>query len=165
MEELVSQLGIDWRLLIAQVVNFVILLWVLKRFAFGPLQAFLDKRRQEIKKGLDDAQEVAKQRQELKVLRQEIEARAKKDAEEILHEARKKGSKEYEDLMARAEIKVKELGEKTKQEIQRERETAVSEAKRELSALVVTATQKVLGRKVDEKTDKELISKALEEIT
>ena len=52
--EIFSKLGIDWRLLLAQVVNFLILLFVLRRFAYTPMLRFLEKRKNRIEKGLKE---------------------------------------------------------------------------------------------------------------
>ncbi len=53
MEDLISKLGIEWKLLLAQIVNFVILFLVLKKFLYKPLLNFMNNRRQKIADGLD----------------------------------------------------------------------------------------------------------------
>ncbi len=52
MQELVRQFGLDWKLLLAQVVNFLILLYLLERFAYGPIIAMLAERRRKIEEGI-----------------------------------------------------------------------------------------------------------------
>ncbi|MBI3335324.1 MAG: F0F1 ATP synthase subunit B [Candidatus Portnoybacteria bacterium] len=164
MQELITQLGIDWKLLLAQVVNFLVLLWVLKRFAFKPLQKFLHERQKRIEKGLNDAEYAQGQREKLRTLRAQIIAAGQKEAEVVLAEARKKGVKEYEEMIQRGKERAQELLEGAKQEMGLEKTKIMHEAKSELGALVMMATERVLREKMDEKKDREIIEKALREI-
>ena len=54
--EVLAKLGIDWKLLIAQAVNFLVLLWILRRYAYGPILRVLEARTARIEQGLKDAQ-------------------------------------------------------------------------------------------------------------
>ena len=164
MSELISQLGIDWRLLLAQVVNFLLLFWLLKRFAFGPLQKFLAKRQQEIKQGLDDAAKAQQDREELKVLRAQLTAKAQQEAQKIIGEARAKGASDYDSLMKQAEAKVQALATKARAQLIQEKDEMMRQAKGELGQLVMMAAQKLLHEKMDEKKDREIVEKALREI-
>lgn len=164
MSELINQLGIDWRLLLAQVVNFLILLWVLKRFAFEPLKKFLHERQKRIEKGLRDAEYAAGQREKLKTLRAQIISAGQKEAEVILAESRKKGLNEYQETVEQAKSKAREVFAQAKDEIIQEKEKTIEEAKRELGSLVMMAAERVLGEKVDEEKDREIVEKALREI-
>lgn len=164
MSELISQLGIDWRLLAAQVVNFLILFWVLKRFAFTPLKKFLDTRRGEIEKGLKDAEHNLLQREKLQALRAEIVAQSEKEAQAILSEARQKGEKEHERILQNAKEKTGKLIDEAKHEIEEEKMKIITEAKSELGRLVMLATEKVLREKINEEKDREIVERALREI-
>ena len=64
MSELLTKLGIDLKLLVAQIVNFLILLLVLYKFAYGPIVAMLEKRQKKIEKGLKEAEEAHKKLEE-----------------------------------------------------------------------------------------------------
>lgn len=164
MSELINQLGIDWRLLLAQVVNFLILLYVLKRFAFEPLKKALHNRQKTLERGLEDAKKAEEERENLRTLRQELRIRAQKEAEVLLGEARMKGAKEYEEYVKKAEKRAGEIVALAKQEIVNEKEKALGEARGELGAMVMMATEKVLREKVDERKDREFIERALKEI-
>jgi len=164
MSELINQLGVDWRLLLAQVVNFLLLFWLIKRFAFKPLGEFLNKRQRAIQKGLEDAQEAGQDREKLRALRGELRVKAEKEAETILQEARVKGIKEYDAIMAKAQEKLNEFSKKARAQLAREKDRSLQEAKKELASLVVAATEKVLQERVDEKKDREIVERALREI-
>ena len=79
MSELFSKLGIDWRLLVAQLANFLILLFVLRRFAYKPLLKLLEERKQRIADGLANAQKAKSNLEEAEKERQEIISTAKKE--------------------------------------------------------------------------------------
>lgn len=164
MSELISQLGIDWRLLLAQVVNFLILLYVLKRFAFEPLKKFLHERQKTIEKGLEDASKAAQEREKLRVLHAELRVRAQKEAEVLLGEARTKGAEEYEEYVKKAKERAGEIVALAKQEIVNEKQKALTQARGELGSMVMMATERVLGEKMDEKKDKEIVERALKEL-
>lgn len=164
MGELISQLGIDWRLLAAQVVNFLILFWVLKRFAFAPLKKFLRARREEIEKGLENAEHNRLQKEKLNTLRAEILAKSEKEAQNVLSEARQKGEKEYERILQNAKEKTHKLLDETKREIEQEKVKIIGEAKSELGKLVMMATERVLREKMNEEKDREIVERALNEM-
>lgn len=164
MAELINKLGVDWRLLLAQVVNFLLLFWLLKRFAFKPLGEFLDKRQRAIQKGLDDAKKLEEEREQLRTLLAILRAKAQREAEVLLQEARAKGVKEYDAIMAKAQEKLNEFSEKARLELAREKDRSLQEAKKELASLVIAATERVLQERVDEKKDRGIIGRALREI-
>lgn len=164
MSELIEKLGVDWRLLLAQIVNFLLLFWVLKRFAYKPLAQFLEKRAKTIEKGLQDAEFTAQERERLRVLKQEMLAQAQKEAQEVIKDAQTKGKKEFEDLIQKAKERKEELVSQAKAEIEEEKVQALKAARVALGQLVITATQKVLEEKVDEEKDREIVEKALKEI-
>lgn len=164
MSELITQLGIDWKLLLAQVVNFLLLLWVLTRFVFGPLQIFLAKRSQHIQQGLENATKAQEEREELRVLRAQVTKKAQKEAEALLQEARARGQQEHEQLMKHAEEKVHTLANKARGELAREKEKMIEEAKKELAQVAMMAAGKLLQHTMDDAQDKEFVQRALREI-
>ncbi len=165
MVELISKLGVDWKLLLAQVVNFLLLFFLLQKFAYKPLGEFLKKRAKKIEKGLDDAKKAQEDREKLKVLRTEILGEARKSASEIISEAQVKGQKEFDAALERAKARKEELVKEAKDQIQQEKDDAITSARLELGELVILATQKVLLEKMDEQKDAAMVDKILKEIT
>lgn len=143
--ELLTNLGIDWRLFIAQAINFVILLVLLQRFLYKPLIAMLDKREARLKQGL--------------LLSDQMEARAAKMEEERLHvirDARSEAERIISAAVADAETARAEVLETSRLESKRiveegkaillERERLMLDsARKEVATLVVDSTRKVLG--------------------
>ena len=71
MQELLSQLGIDWRLLVSQALNFLLLLAVLRIFAYGPIVKILKERKKRIEEGLEKSEEAEKRIREISTLKKE----------------------------------------------------------------------------------------------
>jgi len=165
VEGLIDGLGIRDSLLITQIVTFIILLVILRFVAYKPLMRMLDERSNRIRESIDQAdsvkeqaahaeEEVKKQLEEAGREGQERIARATKAGEEVKQKAQEEAKQEAETLVNRARV-----------EIQRERDDAISEVRREFADLTIMAAGKVIDRTLDKKEHKELIDKVLEEST
>lgn len=163
MEDLITRLGVNWPLLITQVVTFIILLVILRVVAYKPVMRMLDERSQRIKESIDQAEtlkqesaraeeEVKKQLEQASREGQERIARAVKAGEEVKQKAQEDARKEAETLINRA-----------REEIAKERDEAINEVRREFADLTVTAAGKVIERSLDKEQHRELIEKVLEE--
>lgn len=162
--DILDTLGIDWRLLIAQVVNFGILLFVLHRFAYRPILKVLGDRRERIAKALTDAKAVEERSARSEEERRERLAHAEEEANIILAETRQQAeqlrTRMFED--AQAELAAVRLDAAT--QAKQMKEQALAEARMELAGLVVDATEKILGEKMTTVRDEELVRKTLKEL-
>jgi len=159
----VSGLGISVPTLITQVVTFIILLVLLRVFAYKPIMRMLDERSRRVKESMEQAESLKEQsargEEELK---KQLEAasregqeritRAVRAGEEVKQKAQEDAKKEAENLIVRA-----------RSEIQRERDDAISEVRREFADLTVLAAGKVIEKSLDKEEHRELIDKVLEE--
>lgn len=156
-------LGINLPLLIAQLVNFLILLGLLYLFAYKPILRMFDERSNRIKESMEqtesvkeqaaNAEEEAKKRIEAASKEgQEVVARAVRTGEEIKQKAQQEARPEAEALIAKARL-----------EIQRERDESIDGLRKELTDLTILAAEKVVERSLDKEAHKELIEKVLEE--
>jgi len=156
-----TKLGIDWKLLIAQILNFLVLLFVLWRFVYKPLVKLLEDRSKKIEKGIKDA-EAAKQTLKLGQKKQEeIIRTAKKEAQKIIEKAVLEGKKIKEELEKEASLKAQEIIDASKIQIQKEKEAAINEVKKEIGGIVALAVEKIIDEKMTEQKDKQLIRKFL----
>lgn len=105
--EALANLGIDWKLLLAQVVDFVIVLLVLKRFAYQPMLKLLDERTAKIEKGLADAEHAGQKLSEIETKEDIAEART--EAKRILAETDEVAKKRDAAQMRETEMRVKKL--------------------------------------------------------
>lgn len=163
-DDLLSALGIDWQLLIVQIVAFLILVWLLGKFVYPWLMKSVDERQ----KSIEEAAKAAKQAQEsaaeseaetAKLLRQ-----ARKDAAEIVETAKLEATT----FASESEARAKSTAEKIVADAQAQIERDISKARRELHdetlELIALATEKVVRKKLDKKTDEALITEALQEV-
>lgn len=161
MQELISKLGIDWKLLIAQIINFLVLLFVLYKFAYGPVLAMLEKRQKKIEKGLKDAEDAHKKLAESEEKQKEILKHARTEAKDIVEKAHIQAEKSKSGIAAEAKVQAEKIIAGAKAEIEQEKQKTIAEIKSEIGGLVVAATEKIVGERIDEGKDRELIEKAI----
>lgn len=158
-----GELGINLQLLVAQIINFLLLLGLLYLFAYKPILRMFDERANRIKESMDmtesvkkqaeNAEEEAKKRiEEASQEGQEVIARAIKTGEEIRQKAEQDAKPEAEALVARA-----------RQEIQQERDEAITELRKEFTDLTISAAEKVIEQELDKEAHRKLIDKILDE--
>ncbi len=156
-------LGINVPVLLAQIVNVVILLVVLYFVAYKPVMRMLDQRSKRIKDSMEQADAIKEQadRAEEEVKKQLAAAgkegqkritQAAQAGEEIREKARQSARQEAETIITRA-----------RGEIQRERDETISELRKEVADVTITAAEKVIDRSLDKEAHRELIDKVLEE--
>ena len=150
-------------MLIAQLINFLILLFVLRRFAYKPLLKLLDERRQKIADGLANAQKAKSNLEEAEKERQEIISTAKKGASEIISLAEAAAQKNREETLKEAKTGVEKIVIEARKQIESEKNKMICEIKSEISGLVMLAAEKTASIKLDDKKDKELIEKIIKE--
>ncbi len=163
MQQLFSQLGIDWRLLISQAANFLILLVLLTFFVYKPLLKILTERKTKIQEGLEKAKEAETRLQEIALIGKKKLQEAEGSALQILREAELKAKTAESTLLAEAKRKERELFVNTELVIQSKREEARAEIRKEAIRLVKNAIAKTADLS-PEQIDEALIKKALQEI-
>lgn len=164
MPEIFEKLGIDYRLIIAQAVNFVLLLVVLQRLAYKPVLKMLNDRTEKIDKSLRQARKIEeelKNTEETKIA--EIK-KAKESAQKIIKEARDNAEKKSQEALEKTRTKTKEIVENAKQEIKSEKEKSVAEAKKEIADVSILIAKKIIGNNIDKNKEKDLIDNILRKI-
>jgi F-type H+-transporting ATPase subunit b len=161
MDSIVQAFHLDWHLLIAQLVNFGIVVVVLGFFVIKPLSNKLNERSRIINKSLDEAKAIAEKMQAAEEKNKEIIKNARTQAQQIVNQAKEQAEIVGQKTVALAKEQTKEILAKGERQLTQAKEQMISEAKSELMGLVVMASSKVLSAKVDKKTDRELINKVL----
>ncbi len=160
--EILAKLGIDWKLLIAQAVNFLILLWVLKRYAYKPILKALEARTQKIEQGLKDAEASQTKLQGVIEEEKKILSAAREEARSILVEAESNAKKRDAMMLDETKQKIDRMIAEADTHLAENQAKLLREAKAELASVVLLATERVLAHKVDASVDTELINKSLE---
>lgn len=161
MEGLISTFHIQWQLLLAQMVNFAIVAFVLYRFAYKPILKTLNDRTAKIEKGVKDAENAKKKLEEVSVEEKEIMKKAKIEAQEIVKKAEETAKKSAEEISVEAKKQIEKMIADAQKSIDQEKSKMISEVKSEIAGLVVSATEKIIGGKIDSHKDKELIEQVI----
>ena len=157
-------LGLDGKLLAAQIVNFIILVLVLRQFVYKPLIGLLEKRRQTIEESLTKAETIEKQAADFAVEHEKRINESKAEAANIIDSAKSAAESMKNDIQAKAQSEADRILTKAQEEIANQKEQMLTELKHEVGTLVVAATGKILGKELDQKTQSRLIEEALGEV-
>ena len=148
-------------LMIWTIVCFLIALFVLKRYAFGPIQKMIDSRREQIRRSLEEAEHARDEARRLLEEHKKLIGQARSEAEQILAEARRTGEAMEHRMREETETERQRRIEETRREIAAETARALEKIRAEVADLTLEATAIVVGRKLDPETDRELITEAI----
>ena len=163
--EILNQFGIKPILLAAQVVNFLILLFILKKFLYKPILKVLEERKKKIAESLQNAEEIEKRLNEVTDREAESLLKSAREGEKIIKEAGEYAAQIIEDGKAQAEKVVDHAVEESIRISQAEKVRLENEIKENLSDIVTLALEKITGKVVTGKQQKELIEKEVRNLS
>jgi F-type H+-transporting ATPase subunit b len=158
-----ARLGVDWRLLVAQLVNFGIVLFVMAKWVYKPLLKVMDERAAKIEQGLKDAAAAAVAKATADSEKDVVVTEARQRARAIVEEAEALALSLREEQVKKAKTEVESIVAKGKEQLTADRAASLAAAKAELADLVVAAASKVIGTKMDSAADAALAKAALTE--
>src|SRR4051812_27075775 len=153
-------LGISLPHLIFELINFGILYWILKRYAYAPIINALEKRRKFIERSLAEADAARTERDKVMAERTEILEKARKHAAEIASEAAREAEARKNQVLSEAEATAEHIIEQAKRETERQLAEAREQLAKEARDLIVRATSVLINEELDPKKDSELIDRA-----
>jgi F-type H+-transporting ATPase subunit b len=148
-------------LMIWTVIAFLVTLFVLKKFAFGPIQKTIDERRDLIRRSIDEADNARVEARKLLEEHRALVLQARGEAEQILAEARKTRDAMEQRMREETEAERQRRLEETRKEIAAETTRALEQIRAEVAALTIEATSRVVGRALDSDSDRVLIEEAI----
>jgi F-type H+-transporting ATPase subunit b len=148
-------------LMIWTIICFLIALFVLKKYAFGPIQQMIDARREQIARSIEEADNARAEARQLIEEHRALMQEARGDAEQILAEARKTREAMETRMREETEAERQRRLEETRREIAAETQRALEQIRNEVADLTLEATSIVVGQKLDSDRDRELISQAI----
>jgi F-type H+-transporting ATPase subunit b len=151
-------------LMIWTVVCFLITLFVLKRYAFGPIQSMLDERRDRIRRSIEEADKARVEARKLLEEHRALIGEARGQAEEILSEARKVADSQRQRVKEETEADRQRRLEETKRQIEAETHRALEQIRTEVADLTLIATAKVTGKVLDDSDHRRLIEDAIKDL-
>jgi F-type H+-transporting ATPase subunit b len=148
-------------LMIWTIVCFLIALFVLKKYAFGPIQKAIDDRRERIRDSIEEADRAREEARNLLEEHRKLIGKAKSDAEEILAEARRTSEAQRERVREETEADRQRRLEDTRKQIDAETQRALDQIRAEVADLTLIATAKVTGKVLDRDDHRKLIEDAI----
>lgn len=160
---LFEALGLNLKLLVEQTVAFLILVWILSKWVYPVMVKAIDTRREQIEAGLEEAKQsqAALEKAEAKV--EELLAQARQDADAILARSHQESGAMIADAETRAQARAEQIVTEARAQLDTDVRKAREALKKDTLKLVVSATEQVIGEKLDERKDASLIKEALQE--
>ena len=150
-------LGINGSFLLVQIVNLIIVYVVVSKWIVGPIMGMMEKRRETIANGLEDARVAAEARANAEKDAQKIIAEAQAKASQVVRDATERAESVGSDVKAAAEAEAGKAREKALAGIEEERNRILGDLRGQVAALSIAATQKLVGEALDEKRQRVLI--------
>lgn len=163
--DILNQFGVQPILLAAQVVNFLILLFILKKFLYKPILKVLDERKKRIEDSLKNAEEIERRLAETEEQSEKILAKALAEGQKIVDQSnqvaaqiRDQTNKEVEEILRKATADGKKI-------VQLQEEMLMRQVREHVGSLVTLIFEKVTGRKITLKDQKEIIEKEVRNLS
>lgn len=156
--------GIDWKIVLAQLLNFGILMFILYKIGYKPLMKFVEERTNRIEEGVKNAERAQAALANAKAEQEQILAEARKEAVAIIESARQKATEQGDALIAKAKQEVGAVVVQGKKAIETERQKMLDEVKRDVVEMVMQSTEKVLAGAIDDQVDASWLKKQLAKV-
>jgi F-type H+-transporting ATPase subunit b len=140
---------------------FIILVWVLAKFAFPPILGYAAAREQRIQDALDTAQRQREQTEQLLAQQREELDQAKQQAQLLIAEGKTAAERLRDDMLQRARVEQEELLERARGDIARERDVALESIRREAVEVAMAAASKLIGQRLNTAEDRRLVNEYL----
>ena len=162
--DLAGKFHVDTKILVAQIINFTIVAFLLYRFAFKPIITTIDQRQKQIADGLQYAEEVKLKLADVEKKQADTLKEASLEAQKTVGDARSMAKQHLENQKAEAQVQAEELLKKAREVIDLERAKMISEAKEEIATLVVQTAEKVLARQLTDAEKASFSEEAIKEV-
>ncbi len=162
MGAMVDSLGIQWQLLVVQLINFGIILILLGKFAYKPILNMLDERAAKIKEGLEQSEQAEQRAADIDVEAKEALSEARKEGQVLIAQAKEAADKRREDDMAQARKDADALIERARAEILLEKDRAIGELRKEFADIAIFAAGKVINEELDAEKHRKVIDEVLQ---
>lgn len=142
MSDLISKLGIDWRLLTAQIVNFTLLFLVLRKFAYKPILSMLQKRSNIIARSIDEAKKIEEDAKKMEQAKEAEIRQSRIKARDIVNHAVGLAEGQKAKILEKAKTDGNKLIEEAKDIVRMQKEQMLKEAEKETGALAISMVEK-----------------------
>ena len=148
---------------LVSIVNFLVLLYLLRRFMWGPILATLDRRAAKIREGLELTESARREREQLKQEVEKILGEARREAAAIAERTTKAAEVVAADIRTQAKTEADRIREKGRTDAQALHDQALAQLRSEVASMVVLAASRILGREISPEQHRALIERSLDE--
>ena len=159
----IGSLGFNLPALIAQLINFVLLLIIFRMLLYKPLLNMLDQRKRRIEEGIAASDEAKRRLSETEQETAKEMDKARQEGQALIAQAQQAANRLREEETQRARAEAEQLIERARGEIALERDAAIADLRREFAGLAVTAAERVIKKEIDAGTHRQLIDEVLAE--
>lgn len=157
-------MSFHWESTVFAIIAFLILYWLLNKFAFGPLFGMMEKRREMIQSQIQSADSDRQEAEKLIAEQRQAIQEARKEAHEIIEQARQMSVKQAEEIVQAARDESNRIKEEAIKDIANEKDKAVAALRSQVSAMAVMIASKIIEKQIDEKSQQQLIDQYLKEV-
>ena len=144
--------------------SFILLIFLVKKYAWGNISSILDERAEKISSDIDGAEEARKKAEELASKREAELAGSRTEAKTIIENAKGTAEKSRADILAEAKLEAGRLKEKANQEIAQNKAEALQSVKGDVADLTISLAEKILSKNLDSQAHKELIDQYIDQL-
>ncbi|WP_127581085.1 F0F1 ATP synthase subunit B [Paenibacillus koleovorans] len=153
-----------WTSTVYSLVAFLILLWLLKKFAFGPLFGIMEKRQSLIADQISTAEKNRADSEKLLAEQKQAIQAARKDAYDLIEQAKVTSVRQADEILAQAKEEANRIKNEALKDIENEKNKAIASLRSQVSAMSVLIASKIIDKQVDEKSQQELIDQYLKQV-
>lgn len=150
-----DQLGISGGLLVSQIVNFLLLMVILRMVLYRPVLNMLEARKERIAQSMKDAERASAAANEAEQEKAKVLEGARREAQEIRAQANRDAEKIAQEVRSRAETEAGDIRMKAQAEAQTQLDAALADANKQIADLAILATEQLLGRELAKKDEQE----------
>ena len=144
--------------------SFLLLIFLVKKYAWGNITSILDERAEKISSDIDGAEEARKKAEELASKREAELAGSRTEAKTIIENAKETAEKSRADILAEAKLEAGRLKEKANQEIAQNKAEALQSVKGDVADLTISLAEKIISKNLDSQAHKELIDQYIDQL-
>lgn len=148
-------LGIEWTLLLSQIINFGVLIILLRMFLYQPVLKMLNARKERIAQSMKDAERVSAAAREAEQEKGKVLEQARREAQEIRAQATRDAEKIAQDVRSHADQEATEIRMKAQADAAKQADLALADANKQIADLAIMATEKLLGRELANKAEQQ----------
>lgn len=144
--------------------SFLLLIFLVKKYAWGNITSIIDERAEKISSDIDGAEEARKKAEELASKREAELAGSRTEAKTIIENAKETAEKSKADILAEAKLEAGRLKEKANQEIAQNKAEALQSVKGDVADLTISLAGKIISQNLDGHAHKELIDQYIDQL-